>query len=295
MQNTQQVVQDEIVQQEQAKQTKSIMTMSMLVAGIGFVVTCLVGYIFSYAFSWAATQENWESWFDILMGIAIFGLVFSLVLSTIWRIRREKWSIKASIILITIFVISNGIGFGSLFFLLHVKEIMIIFGMTGFILLGTYGLSKLMSTKAALTLWKVATALLLTYSIAMGIVCCATYFTIGIGKNIGGLIVIAVAISGFASVLYLTYYFWRINKYETEIKDETLRKKIALFYGFYILVNVLKIIWVLAYILLKSKDDKEEKEKEEKKEQIKKEWKDKSNNDWKYKSKNKSSDLSSWN
>ncbi len=137
-------------------QAKTVTT-ALLTATIGFLITTLVGYAVSYliydAIDGDLTAGNWH---EALLGLATGGILISFILSFVWMFNMNKWSIGAGIAITTLFAICEGVGFGSLFVVLEVKELMIIFGMLAFILLGAFGVSKILTDKGALTLWKLS-------------------------------------------------------------------------------------------------------------------------------------------
>lgn len=266
MENTQQYVQEPMVQEVDKKQRRSLMTTAMLTASLGFIATCLLGYLFTFVFAELVRTDNLDTGLDVLYAITGISLSIVFILAILWKIKMKKWSLGVGILIVSLFCFANGIGFGALFYVLQVKDLMIIFGMTGFILLGTYGISKVMSDKVALTLPKIVMFLIITYAVGMLIVFLATYFTTGIGFNEGGLIMLAAGVSGLISIIYLAHQFWLIQKKDTQIVEESMRKKVGMFHGFMILVNLVGLIYDIASFFLSSDKDKEKerKEKEEK-------------------------------
>ncbi len=195
-----------------------------------------------------------EIWVNTLYTLASIGVATSVILSLVWTFRVNSWSLGAGIAIITVYSISNGIGFGSLFLIFHMKEIMLIFGIVGFILLGTYVAAKCSTLKGMLTLTKVISFIFIFYMLALLIVFLSTFFTLGGSSQIFGLYMMVSGVGGLLSCLYLVYEFWMIQRLDDFIEDQEIKKKNAVFFGFLILTNLISLVWTIARMVLISRD-----------------------------------------
>ncbi len=236
--------QNVVVRGYSQKQSKAITT-SMLVAAIGFVATCVLGYAFSFL---------WESMYGVINRLYIISgiaLLATLILSIVWTFKIDSWSIGAGIGVVSLYCLAESVGFSSLFVAFNVREILIIFGLVGFILIGTYCVSRVVSAKGALTLWKVTWTLTIFYMIASLIVTLSTLFLKGISLQ---MMLIISFVGGLLSVLYLVYEFWSIQRIDEFVEDSEMKTKLAIFYGFQILIDIIALIWRIARLYLVMRD-----------------------------------------
>lgn len=222
-------------------QSRTLST-ALLTAGIGFLVTCLVGYLFSYLIL-SVNQSEFT-----LLGMAGGGLLIAFVLALVWSFNVEKWSINAGIAITTLYAVCEGIGFGSLFVFLQAREIMIIFGLVGFILVGSYCVSRILTAKGAMTLWKLATVLFVVYIVGALIVLLSTLFS-GISEDTLKFYNITCFVGGLLSVFYIIYNLWAAKNLDVWLQDDQLKTKWGLIIGFNILMNLINLVWTLARFL----------------------------------------------
>ncbi len=233
-----------VVQGYSQKQSKALTT-AMLVASIGFIATCLVGWGFS--FLWESLDPfQFSNVYYQIVAISTVSLVVAMVLSIIWSFKWDKWSIGAGVGVITLYCFAESIGFSSLFVILEVKEILTIFGLVGFILLGTYGVSKVVSQKGILTLTKLIFFLLGFYIIGSLVMFVTSFFVVGFNV----MWIVMSFVGGLLSVAYLVYEFWMLQRMDEFFTDGEIKTKLAVFFGFQILIDLISLVWQLARIWL---------------------------------------------
>ncbi len=227
------------------KQT-SVLSNALLVAGIGFISTSLIGFLFAWIFS----QNSFNG--DNLYYLGGPLLFLSVILSIVWQFRIEKASNFFMFSVVSLYCVSNGIGFGSIFLALEMSQIMIAFGMTGFIFLGTFAISKIMSDKVALGLGAILFIASIAYIIASIIISLTSFFMIG-RSNVSyfNVLIISSIVGGLISVGYLAYSLWTIQNMDRflNVNDET-RKKYSIFFGFLLLMNLISIFWRILQLML---------------------------------------------
>ncbi|MGL4616698.1 MAG: hypothetical protein ACRCUM_00505 [Mycoplasmoidaceae bacterium] len=229
-----------------SKRQVSMLSNALFVAGIGFVFTALLGFLTSYLF-----RENsiGGEFLYYIGGPLIF---ISLILSIVWQFRIEKASNFFMFFVVTLYCISNGIGFGSIFLALEMEQIMIAFGMTGFIFLGTFIVSKLMSFKAAMNLGKLLFISVIIYIIGSFVISLSSWFIIGASNTTYfNILIISTIVGGLISVGYLAYSLWLIQNMDKFLtSDDDLRWKYSIFFGFILLINLISIVYRILQLIL---------------------------------------------
>lgn len=237
------------------KKQMSIMATSMLTAGIGFVATFLVGILCEYLLQ-VAVKNNSAIAVDTLYMISGIMLVVGTILAIIWCFRMYTASTFFAVTTIVIYCLSYGIGFGFLFYALDVASIIFAFGVVGIIFLATYLISKIVTIKAALTLAKI----LFISSIVALIVIFASNMIIFYTNILGSYgtaiktaqitVAITTAITGVLSVLYLVWNLWCAQNMDQFIYDGNTSKKVGLFIGFQILINLVQLVMLILRLFL---------------------------------------------
>ncbi|MEG0124197.1 MAG: Bax inhibitor-1 family protein [Malacoplasma sp.] len=234
----------------------SMMSKALLVASIGLILTCLIGFLVAYIYS-----VNPVSTFALEMLSSVF-IIISLVCTFVWMAKLQNASNLLSFGTMAIYCIANGIGFGSLFYMLNAQEVMILFGSVGVIFFGTWFISTLVSTKFMMSFGKflmIATIIYFVFNIGLFLFNLFNVFGMRYAHpnaSVGyqWIYLISSAVSGLLSIGYMAYNMNNIQKMD-KFLDSTpeLKNKYALFFGFMILMSLISIIWSLARILLFSR------------------------------------------
>lgn len=243
---------------EYSQTQKSMVTTAMLTAGIGFLLTCGIGYLVSLLWEKIGYGNYYDAYvaaqqLNTLYIVSSIGILVSMILSFVWMFKMSNASYGLAFTTISIYCLSQGVGFGSLFYVFDVREILLIFGIIGFILFSMYAMSKVISAKTALTLGKISIYGFISYMIVVLILTLVSMFlTSGTLQTI--MLVVTFA-GGLLSLIYLIYIFWALQRTNEFLQgDETLRKKVAIFYGFQILIELIALVWRIASIILYFKD-----------------------------------------
>lgn len=231
----------------------SMMSKALLTASIGLVLTCLIGFLFSYIYSVSNVSPG------LLQGLSTVFILISVGCTFVWMYKIQNASNLLIFGTIGLYCLANGIGFGSLFYLLQANEIMIIFGAVGVIFFGTWFISSIASIKFMMSFSKfilIATIVYFIFNIGMFLF---NFFNIfgmryGTRMNFEWIYIISSAVSGLLSIGYLAYNMFNIQRMD-KFLDSTpeLKNKYALFFGFTILMSLISIIWSMARILLFSR------------------------------------------
>ena len=234
-----------VVQGYSQKQTKALTT-AMLVASIGFMVTCALGW--GLSFLWEHLDPfNFEPVYYQLIAISSVSLIATMILSIVWSFKWDKWSVGAGVGVISLYCLAESIGFSSLFVILEVKALLSIFGLVGFMLLGTYGISKVVSAKGILTLTKLIFFLFGFYIIGSLLLFMTGFF---VNSGFNTLWILMSFVGGLLSVFYLIYEFWMLQRMDEFFTDSEIKTKLAVFFGFQILIDLVSLVWQLARIFL---------------------------------------------
>ncbi|MGL5246500.1 MAG: Bax inhibitor-1 family protein [Mycoplasmoidaceae bacterium] len=229
-----------------SKRQTSMLSNALFVAGIGFVFTALLGFLTAFLF-----RENSISG-DTLYYLGGPLIFISVILSIVWQFRIEKASNFFMFSVVAIYCIANGIGFGSIFLALNMEQIMIAFGMTGFIFLGTFGVSKIMSVRAAMNLGKILFISAIIYLLGSLIISLSSWFWIGTSnRGYFNILIISTVVGGLLSVGYLAYSLWLIQNMDKFLtNDDDLRRKYSIFFGFMLLINLISIVYRILQLML---------------------------------------------
>lgn len=142
------------------KQQTSLLTKSMLIAGIGFMIICGLSELFAWAFSFVHMYDN----FGLVMGLTFGFLIVSIAISMLWV--KILWKGKATaltILVYSLYIITMSLAFGAIFNFLWFNEdlgfkftyLASAFAITGGIFLIVALVAKIMSLKAMITYGKI--------------------------------------------------------------------------------------------------------------------------------------------
>lgn len=231
----------------------SMLSRALLVASVGLALTCGIGYLLAYIY----TTTNFLSLsygYSALTSLSTIFLLLSVILSFVWMAKIHTASNFLSYFTILIFCISNGIGFSSLFYLLDVQELVMIFGTAAIIFFGTWFLTSIASIKFMMSLGKILIVSTIVYLLFNFMMFMFSWFNIfGIRTaSFEWIYIITTAVSGLLSIGYLAFSIFNIQKMDEFLahEDNTIRNKYAMFFGFTILMNMISIIWTLARLFL---------------------------------------------
>ncbi len=144
-----------------SKQQTSLLTKSMLIAGIGFMLICGLSELFAWAFSFVEIYNN----FGLVMGLTFGFLILSIVISILWT--KILWKGKATgltVLVFSLYIITMSVAFGALFNFLWFNEeatgfkftyLAAAFAITGIIFLLVALVAKIMSLRGVITYGKI--------------------------------------------------------------------------------------------------------------------------------------------
>lgn len=245
------------------KTQTSMVTTALLVAGLGFLATGLIGLGFLQLLKQIESgNQNAESIFDVFWALTGVSALVSVVLYFVWMFKVRTASLGFQILTISLFCISNGFTFGGLFYLVHVQDIIIAFSATGLILIIAFVVAKMMSNKAAFSMMKIMMIMLGVYfalvlgSLLMSLFAPFSFGSYGANSVLNQWIsTIVIAVSGILSLLFLTYNLWMIQRMDQfrETIGVKESRNIAIFFGFMILMNLLRIFYLVINIISRFK------------------------------------------
>lgn len=238
----------------------SLLTKSMLIASIAFIILGACSY------GWSVLFTNTLPYSDNAgVGFAIFFVMLfgGMITSILWA--KNMWSsgsIGLTIVCYALYILTTSLAFGWLFSLaaqfIGLWWLPVMFAITGAIFMMALLISKVMSLKSTLTMGKIigATAIsmlifLLVFMI-LAIVFAVTRST-GVGlaiDTIGSLIMMGMAIVSF---LYVIIDIWQISKV-AEFSDETgmgQNKLIPWFFGYRLLTDLVNVLFIVLMFVLR--------------------------------------------
>lgn len=226
------------------KKQTSVLNTCMLTAGIGFTAIFLIGKLCQYLLGNISYYDA-----TMLQTVSSIGIIVGFVLSLIWCFRVHKASTLFALIVVSIYCISYGIGFGFLFVVLENQDIMFAFLMVGAIFILTFFISKAISFKTGMKLTKIIIVTSIVSLIAFALSWIISIFAPSLIFN-KTTFLITSGLSAVFSVLYLTWSLWQAQNMDNFIQDGDISKKIGLFFGFQILMNLVQLVLVILRLLL---------------------------------------------
>lgn len=244
------------------KKQVSVMNIAMSTVGIGFIYLTALGFLLEYlVFLPMINNGENASAANILIGFASIGILVGSIMSLIWTFRINKASTAFAVSTVFIYTTAYAIGFGSLFSLIQYQSgvngiplIMSAFGIVGFIFLGTFAITKLISLKGFVTLSKIVLVSSIFGFVAMLGLIIASMFIFNSGTQ-RWVFVATIAISTILSILFLVYQLWCAQNMDKFYMDQESSFKMGLFVGFQILLNVTVLLFnILRLIAIFNRD-----------------------------------------
>ena len=251
------------IKQKYTKKQASVLTVSLLTAGIGFLYVAVLGLLLEYlvfnpillnpdATIGQLTAAN------AILTIASVGIIIGIIMSFIWSFRLYKASLAFGIVTIFIYASSFAVGFGSLFSYIEaisdekgLSIIMSAFGLVGVIFLGAFAVAKLLSIKGIITLTKLIIA---TSAIAF-VAYLAFMIWALIGMQASYARTVSLIINGLfclLSIFLLVSNIWKAQNMDKFYLPNELNAKMGLFIGFQILVSLITILYTILRIFAAS-------------------------------------------
>ncbi len=223
------------------KKQQNILARSLGVAALAFLLVVAVGYgIFLGVENNSITDDT----YNILSSV---GIIASFVM--LGAVMMFQPSIPMYIGLFLAYILSAGVGFGSLFFSMGEGELLMIFGLAGVVMGLTAILGFILPTKAIGSIAKFSFySFMLGFVISLVFVLVAVFATTYDFAWYNYLIIILFL---FGTIGYNIYLFHSISKMD-DFYQENLTKQqlhlIVLMFGFNIFVSFIQLVWYLAYL-----------------------------------------------
>lgn len=205
----------------QAKYTSlqtSMVSIGMLVAGLGLLAIFAIGLIIRYLIL-TDNVLNPSIYNSLYLTSGLFGIV-ALVMYLVW-IFKVNTSLTFNLIVISVYCLSIGITFGILFTVFDLTQVIFCFGLTSIVLLLCYGLSRITSNKVGFTIGKILMLFFAIYFIFLIVNLFLTIFSFGqLNLFFGGYLFagnwtyfVIQIIFGIVSFLIIWYSLWNLKKY----------------------------------------------------------------------------------
>lgn len=168
-----------------SKVQSSLLTKSMLISGIGFMIICGLSALFTYLFRMAPEILNN---FGTVLGFVFGFLILSMIVSMLWvKILWKGKSTGLTITVYSIYIVMMSIAFGFLFAFLQNGQnpytfLCVCFAVTGLIFLLVALIAKVITLNGILTYGKVVAI----SSIVMGVLMIAFFITMIVMATTGG-------------------------------------------------------------------------------------------------------------
>ena len=251
--------------QQMSKKQKSILTMSFVKAGLGFLIIGVLSFLFGLVWYYSF-MKNLDPNFGNILVVVVFSIAISLIIissliSTIWSSKIFQRSMGFNITVWVLFILGQSLGFSLITFLFGAHLMLVAFGVGAFVcfLLSLIGYS--ISNKTSYTLQKI--------EYILSFACLGLFFIFMI-------ITICFAIFGNA-IQFLNVYVWiyfvvfsvfilliiiSIIKLVSQIKncsqfaeitnesDSKMSNQLSWLFGYILLSQFIEIVWYVVYILI---------------------------------------------
>lgn len=223
---------------------KKVLSKSLLFAGLGFGLTCLIGFFIVYFVNTGTITMNG------LYGLSSASLIGTIVVSMVYMFKKEM-SQGFLLGMFALFTLFEGIGFGSLFLIFNRGELLFIFGSTGLILLITGMIGYNLSDKAAFSIAKILMILVPIFFITQLIFIFVSMFAFSSSLSTANIFLTV----GMSAIVLLSNIlsFYQIAKTETFVSlnsDADVPLVVPLQLGFMIYINIINTIWTVARWLM---------------------------------------------
>lgn len=241
------------------KSQATLLTKSMLIAGIAFLIIGAASFGFSRVF------QNYTAGENITTGLAIFivSLLAGIIVSLLWSANMMKnGSVGLTILCYAIYILTTSIAFGWLFALGFQNSeaywLPVMFAVVGGIMLIAAMIARVMSVNGLLTMGKIMAATAIVMGIFFLIFFVLLFVIIfapsGVGNVLGNAICTGVmmGMSVFAFI-YIIADIWMIGK-ASEFADTTGQEYPAIvtwYFGFKLLTDLVNILFIVLLWILR--------------------------------------------
>lgn len=232
-----------------------VLTRSFWVTGLSFIAIFLIAYgLYEILFRFANTYTA-----NILLFVSPFIIFIATILGLFMRPRITKSSVRFMIFVISFYTIAQGVGFAALFYSIsysayigyttyNLIDIMFLFAIAGLMFTGMAVIGANLSRKATAKLGHfllVATIVFIIFSLFFSLLFAFTFYA----SNQSQVLIIAI-VNVASGLLSLGYIVWIVSviKKTTEfmnLNSETgikIKKSLSIYYGFWLLVNLVGLL-----------------------------------------------------
>lgn len=252
-------VQIKITAKQYSKSQVSLMTRSMLIAGIAFLILGACSY------GWSVLFANSIDVMPFNTGLLIFllTLLTGMVVSSLWVVNMFKsGSIGLTMVCYILYILSTSVAFGWLFSLaatgMELWWLPVIFAITGIVFLLTFAIAKIVNINHIITFGKIIgiTAIAMAVIMIIFLVLMIVFMTtlnVGVALSIdaiGSLIMMGMAIVSF---LYVIIDIWQISKISefAQYTGTDTGKFLPWFFGFRLLTDLVNILFILLMFIIR--------------------------------------------
>lgn len=236
----------------------SILTRSFLVAGLSFLLICLIGLGFGKLFEYEIYEKGNLSVVNSLYMISIL-LIFISMFGSILVFRNLLNQKTSKIIFwIGLYCLAQGIGFGMLFSLFAQDSwtLILMFGVSGIMFILCAVIGYFMSANAAFNLMKMLSIGWIATFILMILMFIPMIFMLSTGASYAGFQWYYSLIMGVFCLLfmgYISYDVWMISKTSefAQIADSRAFNNLSLFFGYRLLIDFVGLFWTITSLVLR--------------------------------------------
>ncbi len=263
--NSSTYVDHQSTQKQFNKNQISLLTKSMLISGIGFIIICLLSELFAWAFSFANVQNQ----FGLVMGLIFGFLIVSMAISALWA--KILWKGKApglTFLVYSIYILTMSISFGAAFNFLwfglgedSYPFLCICFAVTGLIFLLIALIAKVISLKGIITYAKivgVASVIMMALFFAFLITMLVFAFTANPGKGFD-LTADAITWMALAFMTLVTFFYiildiraiMGLSEFYNYTGSETTAPAVVWYTGFRLLTDLVNVLILVILFALR--------------------------------------------
>lgn len=253
-------VQIKITAKQYTKSQVSLLTKSMLIAAIAFVVLGAASYGFSVLFT---RTLNPEGEMGLGLGLCLSMLLFGMVISMLWTMNMLKnGSVALTVVCYALYIGFMSVAFGWLFALashtVNAVWLWVMFLVVGGVFALCALISYVVSLRTIITFGKIIAITSIVMSIFM--IVFLILMIVGLATQSGGVILagdafcdMIMVIMSIVSFLYVIIDIWQISKLGefAQSYDQPYSKILPWFCGYRLLTDLVNILFIAIFWLIK--------------------------------------------
>ena len=255
-----------------SKAQGSMLTKSLLISGICFILVCAASIGWGIMFANLYNDMSWQTW-DLVYSlyfVALFVIIASMILSMVWQKKIKTAGIGLTAMVFIIYILGQSLGFGMVFGLIigevgyddstqgmtAIAQLGLIFGVTGILFALMAFVGSIMNNKVAMTMKKfMMVGMMIVFGMMLFISMMwlfSALFWMPSYTSANWFYWLIILLMAPLMLCYVAYDIYQIKKMDT---FNTLQGKekmnITLMFAFKLLVDLVGLMWIVLAIFMR--------------------------------------------